>query len=596
MSLFTTESLETLRQRVDLVDFLSSHMELKRSGATYKGLCPFHDEKSPSFMVRQGDKHYHCFGCGAHGDAITFLMERLHMTFTEAVESLASKYGVSLHRAQAGDERVDQKRKQLRQALRDAAHFYHHALLHLAEAADALHYLFERGITWDFIRRFGLGFASASKGFGAVMDRLGHSTNVLKEAGLIGSRGSDFFIDRILFPIRDASGNVVAFSGRRYREGASGGKYINTPETPLFHKSDLLFGLYESRRRIARERRALLVEGQLDCLRLIDSGLDFAVAPLGTAFGEGHVQLLVQLGVRNVVIAFDGDGAGREAAAKAGDLLLKQGIGVSVAALPEGADPDSLVLERGPEAALQLFDEGRDYVTFLVEHLGGQIDATSPAGKGELARDVTRRIREWTDPVIVHESLRCLARLLDIPEEMVGVGQRPLSPTLQLASTGRISETTSGNTTEDALEADILRWLVLLGDQKPEIVSLAREHLHAEAFQSAAYREIFKCYMALAEAGEERDLMALAIRFGEGNAQETLAQILKRRVNKDRVESLYCEALQRLLERNWMFKREQIRHQIQGGTLADDQVMALIREFDVLKEKRPQVVWPDSST
>jgi DNA primase len=587
--MFTAESLETLRQRVDLVDLLSSHMELKRLGAVYKALCPFHEEKTASFMVRPGDRHYHCYGCGAHGDAITFLMERSHLSFSEAVESLAERFGVSLQRATEKQERADLRRRQLREVLRTAARFYHFALLHLEEASEALHYLFERGIDLGFINRFRLGFASASRGFCALMEQSGYSTELLKECGLVGNRGSDFFFDRILFPILDAMGNVVGFSGRRYKESGGGGKYVNTPETALFRKGEILFGLHESRRKIAQLRRVIVVEGQVDCLRLIHMGFDYTVAALGTAFGPAHLELLQQLGIRDGLIAFDGDGPGREAAVKVGDLLLRNGIGARIALLPPGADPDSLLLDEGPDRMSQLLDEARDYVSFLVDHLGGKMDATSPSGKGELAREVARHIREWPDPVVVHESLRRLARLLDLPEEMVGVGQRSL-PQLQISRLGRLGKGQEAR--EEALEADVCRWLILMGETTPEILELSRQHLRPELFQSESYRLIFAHYLQLASAGAERDLMAIAARLEGTEAQEALDSLLKRRINRERVRELYCEAVQRLLDRDWMHRREAIRQQIQSGLLDDDAVMRLIVEFDALKGARPKVVWP----
>lgn len=246
MAIFSKESLETLRQRVDLVDVLSSHMDLKRSGASYKGLCPFHDEKTPSFTIQKGDTHYHCFGCGAHGDAIHFLMTHLKMSFLDAVESLAQRFNVPLQQVESAEETKGPNKGALKEALDIASNFYQLILLHTKEGHEALHYLFKRGIDIEFVRRFRIGLAPQEPG---MLRKIMHAKfikdEILEHAGLIARARDngwrDFFQDRITFPICDATGAVIGFSARKYKENTFGGKYINTAETPLFKKSRTLF-------------------------------------------------------------------------------------------------------------------------------------------------------------------------------------------------------------------------------------------------------------------------------------------------------------------------------------------------------------------
>lgn len=301
MVLFSKDSLETLKQRIDLVEVMSAHVDFKKSGSAYKALCPFHDEKTPSFMIQKGDSHYHCFGCGAHGDAIQFLMSHQKMSFIEAVESLAQRFHVHLEKLEDKEEQKGPSKALMKEALNFAAQFYHHALLHTAEGHEALQYLYKRGLDLDFIRHFQIGLApKAHPGLlRKVMQAKSIYPDVLLEAGLLGEGRDgnfrDFFSDRIMFPIHHHTGGVIGFSARKYKEDTFGGKYVNTPETPLFKKSKVLFGLNYCRRRIAKERKAIVVEGQIDALRLIHAGFNITVAGQGTAFGEGHVKELMTL-------------------------------------------------------------------------------------------------------------------------------------------------------------------------------------------------------------------------------------------------------------------------------------------------------------
>ena len=290
---FSRDSLELLRSRVDLVEVLNPYIKLSKAGAAYKALCPFHEERSASFVIQKGDSHYHCFGCGAHGDAIQFLMTHLKMSFTEAVESLADKFQVQLEEVKTSDAPQGPSKAMLKDALDKGAEFYHFYLCHTLEGHAALDYLYTRGLDLDFIRKFQFGLAPKSSGlFANAMREMKIPSDILEGAGLM-VRGREFFSDRITIPIRDALGSVIGFSARKYKTDTFGGKYINTCETTLFKKSKVLFGLSYSRKTIAAEHKALIVEGQIDALRLIEAGFNWTVAGQGTAFGEEHIEELI---------------------------------------------------------------------------------------------------------------------------------------------------------------------------------------------------------------------------------------------------------------------------------------------------------------
>lgn len=590
MPIFNKESLETLKQRVDLVEVLSSHMELKRTGASYKGLCPFHDEKSPSFVVQKGDSHYHCFGCGAHGDAIQFLMTHQKMSFSEAVESLAQRFHVHLE-VEDREEKRGLNKGLIKSALETACQFYHYCLLHTAEGHEALAYLYSRGIDLNFIRYFQLGLAPKMSGpFRAAMQAKGIKDEALLEAGLLASNKEvqmrEFFSDRILFPIHHHSGGVIGFSGRKYKEETFGGKYVNTPETTLFKKSRVLFGLNYSRRRIAKERKAIIVEGQIDALRLIQVGLNLTVAGQGTAFGDGHVKELVNLGVNQVYLALDSDKAGQEATSKIGHLFQKEGVEVRVVQMPLGSDPDSFLREQGPDAFLKLLATSIDYINFLVKHLSQDLNLDSPAAKNELVQNATKLIREWDHPLMVHETLRKLAHLLKVPEEIVGVGKDHL-PNIYIKKTASVGIQTIDP--DRILETDLLRWLLLHGQEQTRLVDIVRANLTKDDFKVSICQKIFELYSGNYENHRSCDLLSLAIDLDDAEGQLVLSDLLQKKVNKEKAESLLVETVQKILDRNWMYKREEIKIKVQSGHCSDEEVLELIKRFDELKRNPPIV-------
>ncbi len=585
MALYTDESLDNLRSKVDLVEVLSSHMQLKRSGATYKGLCPFHEEKSPSFILKAGDDHYHCFGCGAHGDAISFLMHSLKMTFVEAVESLAERFGVLLDKTEGEGKKRGPDRVALKESLELACRFYSTLLLHTEEGHQALQYLYQRGLNLDFIKFFRLGYAPKERiAFRQLAKGEGLKEEVLIAAGLMTEKGSDFFSERITFPITDPFGAVIGFSGRKIKEETFGGKYINTPETPLFKKSHTLFGLSYSRQRIAKERRAIIVEGQIDALRLIHSGINFTVAAQGTAFGEGHVKLLSDLGVNQVFLAMDGDKAGKAAAVKIGNLFQKAGIGISVLSLPENSDPDSFVRKSGVDAFLSLLEMPKDYLTFLVETSSEGVNLSNPAEKSALIRKLTDQVRSWDEPVMIHESLRKIAQLTVVPESVVGVGaSSPQSHFVKrFGNAGKHAVDP-----DQILETDLLRWLILIKDDR--LLEIAKLNVAPDLFRQPVCKRIFEKFSS---SDGPRDLISLGSILDKEEEQSLLTEIVQKKVNPDKAEEGLVEVIHRLLIRKWMEEREGIKNKIQSGTCSDTEALKLAKVFDEIKKNQPTVVLP----
>ncbi|QOR37893.1 DNA primase [Billgrantia diversa] len=350
--------IDDLLARVDVVEVVGERVQLKKAGRNYSGLCPFHQEKSPSFTVSADKQFYHCFGCGAHGNALRFLMEYDKLRFPEAVDQLASRLGLEVPREGADDPRAqarERKRQEGVNLLELAASFYRERLK-MSEGQSARDYLARRGLAEEVCRDFGIGYApddwEALKRHLSARD-IAEAVQV--EYGLLvqreeSGRTYDRFRDRVIFPIRDVRGRTIAFGGRVL--GDAKPKYLNSPETPVFHKGRELYGLYEARQANPRLKRVVIVEGYMDVVALAQYGLRNAVATLGTSTSEEHLARLFRM-VNEVVFCFDGDKAGRQAASRALETVLPQMIDGREARflfLPEGEDPDTLVRREGREA------------------------------------------------------------------------------------------------------------------------------------------------------------------------------------------------------------------------------------------------------
>lgn len=589
MKTYTKESLELLRSRIDLIEVLSPYVNFSKSGAYYKACCPFHEEKTPSFVVQRSDTHYHCFGCSAHGDAISFLMNYQKMSFTEAVEFLADKFGVNLELNEDSTEEAEPPKKLLKEVLEEACRFYHFLLLHTEDGKSALKYLYNRGIDLDFIKTFQIGLSFKNPYLlQDFMKEKKYSLELLNQVGLIKSLEApkDFFTERIMFPIRDPMGAVIGFSARKYMEETFGPKYVNTFETPLFKKSKILFGLNYSRKNISKQRKAIIVEGQIDALRLIHSGFSITVASQGTAFTEEHINELINLGVNQVYLAFDSDTAGIEAAIKAGNLFQKNAIETYVVQIPTGLDPDTLIIEQGPKCFEKLLDQSSDYLTFLVEIFSKKINTKSPAGKNELIQVLVDKIKGWDHPLMVHESLRKLAKLTQTPENMI--------PTVVDAPNDvyikKQSNLTSSEINPDLiLETDLLRILFLQGQSNKEFIQIAKNNLKEEYFKIRVCRNIFSKYIASSNENETKDLLSFAIDLENAEERLFLSEMLQKKINVEKIKDSFMKTVQQILDRYWMELREEIKLKIHSSATSDDEIIALAKQFDEIKNNRPQV-------
>lgn len=400
--------IDELLARVDLVDVVSNRIKLKKTGKNYSACCPFHNEKTPSFSVSPDKQFFYCFGCGCSGTAIKFVMDYDGLSFPDAVEKLAAGAGLEVPKEQASRQEIQQQQEQapLFELMQKAGEFYEQMLRTHEQKAVAVNYLKGRGLSGQAAKFFGIGYAPS--GWDNLLKTLNPNddkkiTKQLISCGMLieseDGRIYDRFRDRVMFPIRDVRGRYIAFGGRVLTDEKP--KYLNSPETPIFHKGQELYGLFEARKIRQKLTRVVIVEGYMDVVALAEYGIHYALATLGTATSEHHLRRLFKM-VPEVIFCFDGDNAGRSAAERAMEIslpLLEDGLQIRFLFLPEGEDPDTLVRQEGKEAFEQRLNHAIHLPEFLFQHIKAQVDFDSLNGKArfdQLAAPLISRLPHGT--------------------------------------------------------------------------------------------------------------------------------------------------------------------------------------------------------
>jgi len=393
-------TVRLVKDAAQIVDIIGEHVALKRTGVNLKGRCPFHAEKTPSFIVNPDRQSFHCFGCGEGGDVFTFLMKYHRLTFPEALKELARRYHIELPASgfQARDQAQAEKRQTLFAINRQAAESYHEYLLRDPAAAPARSYLAQRGVPQEAIEKYKLGYAPDRWDFLIKQcSRVNLALEDVAEAGLVVKRDRggyyDRFRNRVLFPIYELTGRVVGFGGRILGTGEP--KYLNSPETPIFNKSRTLFGLYQHRESIRRLKQAVIVEGNFDLLSLAIHGIDYGVAPLGTALTPAQVRTIKGY-VDEVLLLFDGDDAGLKAAMRTVPIFLAEQVQARVAILPAGHDPDTFIMEYGRPALEKYLADAVPLPEFVFEQLLEKYGLTME-GKGRILKELQPLVESVAD-------------------------------------------------------------------------------------------------------------------------------------------------------------------------------------------------------
>ena len=404
------ETIDQILAATDIVDVIGGYFPLKRAGATYKALCPFHQEKSPSFTVNPQRQMFKCFGCGAGGSALQFVMEYEHLNFISAAKKLAERAGIRIVEEELSpeDNAKITMRRRLLSLHAEAADWFHHHLLKSRAAQPARDYLKGRGINIEIARAWKIGYApNAWHDFSGWASERGYSVEEIKDSGLVsvseGEESShqdpedhtpsfyDRFRHRVMFPICNDTGEVIAFSGRVLQADVKAAKYVNSPETILFTKGSVLFGLHRSKRPIIDKKSAIVCEGQLDLITAFEAGIQNVIAPQGTAFTEKQAHIIKRYAQEEVVLCFDSDGAGEKAAERSLKALLSDDLSVRVVSMPPGEDPDSLIRTQGAAVFLERVTSAKDFFDFQLDRMMARPEFATPRGRVQAAA----KFGEW---------------------------------------------------------------------------------------------------------------------------------------------------------------------------------------------------------
>jgi len=425
------DKIQDIREATDIIEVVSQYVTMKKRGRSWIGLCPFHNEKTPSFNVDPEKGFYKCFGCGAGGNVFTFLMQMDKMSFPEVVRSLASKAGIALPEFQQ-DEGKLKETELLYHANEYAAGFFQRCLYETEPGKKVLEYFLNRGFSREITEKFQVGYAPDYwDGLVKSANKAGVKPDILLKAGLTIERKEgrgmyDRFRCRLMFPVHNSSGKVVGFGGRILKKGEKTAKYLNSPETPVYHKSKLLYGLHQAKMGIRDQDRVVLVEGYTDVIRCHQEGAGFAVATSGTALTADQAKLISRY-TKKVYLVYDGDSAGFKAALRGSDILVGAGLNVSVAPLPGSSDPDTFLKGKGAGAMQALLDNSCSFIDFRLDRLKAENKLTSPAERAQAANVLMETIRRIQDPIEKSIMTRELAEKLRVEENVLK--QRKSSPT-----------------------------------------------------------------------------------------------------------------------------------------------------------------------
>ena len=590
------EAVSRVLAGIDIVQLIGRYLPLKPAGRYYKALCPFHNEKTPSFTVNPERQIFHCFGCGEGGDAIGFLMKQERWSFPEAIRSLADQAGISLPErlhgsTGSGTGQNEHARLGLLEIHKTAADFFRRQLQHQTGGAAAREYQRSRGISDAVVEQFGLGYAAAAwDGLLRHLLHRGFSKKQVEEAGLAlprkdGSGAYDRFRNRLMIPIYDPTGHVIAFGGRVLDDSLP--KYLNSPETPLYKKGAHLFGLHVAASAIRDRGSAVVVEGYFDLIALHAHGIQHSVAVLGTALTTQQIALLRRYTTR-AFLAFDPDPAGIAAARRCVESLLNSGLDWRVILLPDGEDPDRFLRKRGPSAFADALAQSKDLIEFLLDRKVSGFDLTSPEGQAEavnavlpllgaVGNEITRQ--RYTEKLARRVSLSNDAIIRELNLQVKGRKRDPIPPTLQ--SRGLPS----------------IEWkLIHLALHHPGAADRIRKSVRPDELEDRTLRRIFQ----LAVMGPETGRGATPLATVEPEAQRVLTQLLATDLGEydgeEAIEQALSDYLTRLTIRREREKGEELRRQMDAAERAGDHaaVERLQTQFLALNRDRTRSHVPAS--
>ncbi len=547
MSRIPQETIDRINDNADIVDIVSKSVDLKKRGRNFFGLCPFHEEKTPSFSVAPDKGIYHCFGCGKGGNAVNFIIENEKLSFVEAIQQLGQHLGILVEFS--GSNESKNLFDNLYKIHEDASSLYHQTLLS-DRGKKALKYLMDRGLSKDSIKLFSVGFAPESSKF--LLNTIksnGYDREVLEKSGLFGHSKSEFFDrfrSRIMFPIWNSSSKIVGFGGRVFAS-EDPAKYMNSPETTLYKKSDIFYGLHNARNAIRKNGYAILVEGYTDVIQLYQNGIKNCVAVSGTAFSERHVSQMKRF-CSKALLAYDGDSAGISATLKTGYNLIKGGIEAQVIEIPNKLDPDEWVSKEGPEAFIK---NGIDRASGLVDyHLkSSQFSEKTPSEKSNIVNQILIEVRDIKDPIISNEIIRKLAQISNVEENEI---KRIIPRKSSNAMKRQPPKTEEGDTFDTINDKAAIGLIKVLLQDKAEPIAWIKENLEID--------NIFNNRL--------KDLVKLLIDKTSGSASEIISSIADdndRKIITELMieEDLSIDFMQMSIECINTLSKDAIKHKIQ---------------------------------
>lgn len=501
---YPDELIEEVRMKNDIVDVISGYVRLQKKGANYFGLCPFHNEKSPSFSVSPGKQMYYCFGCGAGGNVYTFIQEYENYTFPEAVKMLADRAGVNLPEIEYSEEakKAESKRSRLLEINKEAAKYFYFQL-RARQGETGYRYLRDRQLSDETIKKFGLGFANkTSNDLVQYLRSKGYSPELIHEAGLCNvdeKHGMyDKFWNRVIFPIEDINHRVIGFGGRVMGDGTP--KYLNSPETPIFDKSRNLYGLNFAR--TSRKGNIILCEGYMDVISMHQAGFDQAVASLGTAFTLGQASLLKRY-TKEVLLSYDSDGAGVKAALRAIGILKEAGLTGKIISLEPYKDPDEFMKNLGKEAFQERIDHAENSFLFEIRMLEKEYNLSDPEDKTRFHREIARKLCDFSEEVERENYIEAVAEKYHIGFEnlrkLVGsiAAQTGLAKPVERPKSGIHKKTTPEENSKKTQRL-LLTWLV----EEPQLYKKIERFIGPEDFTEELYVRVAERLFAGLEKGE----------------------------------------------------------------------------------------------
>ncbi len=561
---FPERLLDRILAETDIVELVSSYFPLKKAGRNFRALCPFHDEKTPSFMVNREKQMFKCFGCGKGGNAFHFLMEKERVPFQEAVATLARKANIPLPERK-GDGPKRQVRDEMFAAMSYATSFYRDRL-RKAEGEVARDYLRERGIADETAEKFCLGFAPG--GWETFLNGASRKfrPSVLEEVGLILPRENspgyyDRFRNRLMFPIFDPRGRVIGFSGRILPgsgEEESGAKYVNSPESPLFNKSSVLYGLNFSRSEIAKQDKAIVCEGHLDLIAIDQAGFGTAVAVQGTAFTRTQAKLLKRY-CAEVIFAFDSDSAGEDATLRSFEPLMEVELDVRVTVMPPGYDPDLLIREKGKDEFQGLLDGAVELVDFQYEVLRKKNDEKTLAGRRAIASQMLLSANRSPSAIVKEAWIQRISGAVGIPETALRAEMRRIRGNYRPFSKDAHA---TGEVRENFAEAERERDLIGSMLAYPEVRDLVAERLGVDDFKDVACKAVAASILSAREGGKKVSADTLLNQTNDAQEAELISRFVLEPIQSERPVKAATEAIERIAGRKRSQRIKELQEKI----------------------------------